>query len=112
MPKKYKGFVDRTSKLLKNLGVTIELESFNSDSIVGVSTFNIVFKGVSNYSIKDSDILRVAKKHIKGVSDKESSSEVFLEFSVDTKTVDFNKVSDGMYYFIEDLEVNYDKNMG
>lgn len=111
LPKKYSDMVDRTSRLLKSLGVKIEVESFVGDSTLGISRLNLIISDTSKYSLKDRDVQRTAKKHIKGsfVSDvesyKESESEIFLGIDLDNREINYKGLSDNIYTFIEELEV-------
>jgi hypothetical protein len=111
LPKKYQSIIDRAYKMLKNLGVSISLESFVSDSALGTSRINVILSQTSKYKYKDRDIQRIASKHIKGKavksveSYKESDDELFLGVDVYSSESDFRSISDGIYSFVEELEV-------
>lgn len=111
VPKKVKDIVVKSSKLLKNMNINIDLESFTSDDVLKSARLNLVITDTSDYVCGDSVILRTAKKHIKGKyvkgleAYKEDRDSIFLGIDLDTSENTYSLLSDGIYGFIEELEL-------
>lgn len=111
LPKKYQDLVDKTIKLLKNISILVSVESFTSDSALGVASLSMILSQTSKYKYKDKDIQRIASKWIKGreiksvESYKESNSELFLGLDLINSESSFLRLADSIYSFMEELEV-------
>ena len=110
-PSYVKDFITRlTTRYLKEYKIIATLESYVDEDTK--ESLSIIFKNVSDYTLKDKDIKKLADKYIKKVSMvndldayKESSSELYLGLEVD-KSKDYKSLLDPIYKFIGDLEIN------
>ena len=108
MPKVVKNLVEKARKLLDGLHMGIEVESFEVEDVLRTVNLNLNIKDVSKY--QEADLIKTAKKYIKGVSELEIYNDfgsVFLGFKMDMD-IDSNtarKISEGIYTCFEVLEV-------
>ena len=111
IPKKVRDMIQKAGKLLKNLSVKVEVESYINDSALNSSRLNLILSQTSKYKYKDSDILRIAKKHVKGKgvleveSYIEDESELFLGIDLSGDESTYRDIADRIYGFVEELEV-------
>ena len=113
MPKSLVGFISKTNSYLKKMRVIVSCESYNVDEALGIHTLGLILSGTSDYTCKESDIQRIAKKYIsknnnvKSVeAHRDSKSELYLEIVLSKISNTFD-LPLSVYSFIEDLELNY-----
>ena len=113
LPNNIKNLVFKTGTLLDKLHMKITEESYVEDEVAKTAEMNFIISDTSDYTCKDSDVLRVAKKHLLKVKSVksvdayiESTTEVFLgvNFSVKEASAD---MSNAIFKFMEELELNY-----
>lgn len=109
-PKKIVNVMTRLNKLCKSLNIRSKLESYEDDEVLGRYRINIEFNNTSEYKLKDSEILRNAKKNIKGKyvyeleAYMDTDTDLFLGIDVDRNS-DLRDLADNIYRFIEGLEL-------
>lgn len=113
LPSNIKNLILKTGTLLDKLHMKITEESYVEDEIAKTAEMNFIISDTSDYNCKDSDVLRVAKKHLLKVKSVksvdayiENTTEVFLgvNFSVKEASAD---MSNAIFKFMEELELNY-----
>lgn len=111
-PSKVKSAVQSLNKMAQALRLKISIESYMKDDSTGNEEINLICTDTSRYSLKDSDIQKLANKFIKKVSYvnsvesyKEGSSELFLGLSIKTQN-SYKDLVNAVYNFLYDLEVN------
>jgi len=110
-PVKIESVIDKANDLLKNLGISISIESYMKDTSMDTEETNLIISGTSPYTIKDKDIQRMAKRVISKLdyvssveAYKESDSELFL--SIITKVSGtYRNLHKSIFEFIKELEV-------
>nr|DAQ48222.1 MAG TPA: hypothetical protein [Bacteriophage sp.] len=113
-PKAVKNFVTNIQKELNDVKIFVELESYDSDDTERV---NLIFKKVSDYTLKDKELEELVKKYIKtGERDvvdvesyRDSKSTLFVGIDFRAGTKNFNSVINNIDDLFDDLEMNYVK---
>ena len=113
-PKVVKNFVTNVQKELNNVKIFVELESFDSED---TERINLLFKRVSDYTLKDKELEELVKKYIKtGERDvvdvesyRDSKSTLFVGIDFRAGTKNFNSVINNIDELFDDLEMNYVK---
>lgn len=113
LPSNIKNIILKTGTFLDKLHMKITEESYVEDEVAKTAEMNFIISDTSDYNCKDSDVLRVAKKHLLKVKSVksvdayiENTTEVFLgvNFSVKEASSD---MSNAIFKFMEELELNY-----
>lgn len=111
-PSKVKNAVQSINKLASALRVNISIESYMKDDSTGVEEINLICSDTSRYTLKDSDIQKLANKFIKKVSYvssveayKEGNSELFIGITLQAQS-NYKDMVNAVYNLIYDLEVN------
>lgn len=111
LPKLGSQLLKKASDLLKNLDIILAVESFNFDELEGSIAVNLNVKRVSDYTYSDSQLMRSAKKYLKGARSidiyKESKRECFLSFEFDNHldSRQMHDLSEGIFQLFKELEV-------
>lgn len=111
-PKTVRSMLDKLDSLMKDLSISVELESFVKDDVLKTQRINTVLKDTSKYNCTDAIMQRTAKKYLsknRQVKDievyQDSSDELFIGLDVDSGNL--TGIADSIKDFVEDLEVNY-----
>ena len=106
--------LNKCAKNLNELHCKLELESISSDDVLHKERMNLIVSQTSEYSCKDSDILRLAKKYISKVNTVtsveayiEDRDTLFVGIEFDNSKINLSELPTALYKFVEDLEVNY-----
>ena len=113
IPDKVKNASIKVGNYLNKLHMGLTEESYMEDDVTQMAHINFIISDTSEYTCKDSDIYRIAKKHlmkVKAVKEveayKEDSKEIFLGIDFSLKEA-LSGLDFAIYSFMEELEMNY-----
>lgn len=109
---KIKGVIDKVNRQLSTLNISASIESYMKDDADG-EDINLIISGVSNYSLKSSEIQNKFKRVLGGLSYvnsveayKEGKNELFLGLSLKVQK-DYKELIPRIFNILNDLEINY-----
>lgn len=113
LPKNIQAVMQKASGLLAKLNINLSVESFVQDDVLKTTHVNLVFSNTSEYTCKDSDLLRIAKKYLSkskafaGIEAyiEDAPGEVFVGLDLKS-TASMSDIPSLMFSFIEEMEVS------
>lgn len=114
LPRNIQGVMQKASVLLSKLDIDLSVESYVQDDVLKTGHINLIFSNTSEYSCKDSDVLRIAKKYLSKCKSCAGGIEAYLEdapgdlfVGFDVKySVSMSDIPSQVFSFIEEMEMN------
>lgn len=114
LPNNVQSAMQRAAGLLSKIDINLNVESFVQDDVLKTIHVNLVFGNTSNYTCKDSDVLRIAKKYLSKCKSYAGGIEAYMDdvpnevfVGLDLKSsVSMSDIPSQVFGFIEEMEMN------